>query len=119
MVTPLKRTAVLAMAMLISALLRVGARAATATIDSDPLVVTADDTGAIQVKFAGSDTAEFFPPTADIGDAGLNLAVRQGTTGCSTTGAGYPFYGPGTSRPMGPVSGPAARPPGKTATLPP
>jgi hypothetical protein len=117
MVTPLKHTAVLAMAMLMLALLPVGARAATATIDSDPLVVTADDTGAIQVKFAGSDTAEFFPPAADIGDAGLNVAVRQGTTDCSTTGADYSFYGVGTSRPMVPVSGPTAGQQGDALTL--
>src|SRR4051812_29661137 len=60
MVTLVKHKAVLAIAVLMLALLPVGARAATATITSDPLTVTADDMGAVQVKFTGSDTAEFY-----------------------------------------------------------
>ena len=104
-------------AVLMLALIPAGAGAATATIDSDPLVVTADDLGGIQVRFTGSDTAEFYPPTSDIGNAGLNVAVRQGTD-CTTTGVQYFFYGiGGTGRPMVPVSGPTLGQEGNAQTL--
>src|SRR5689334_12917957 len=115
MTSPVQRSLTLAVLML--ALVPVGARAATATIDSDPLVVTADDAGGVQVRFTGSDTAEFYPPTSDIGNAGLNVAVRQGTD-CTATGVDYFFYGIGTAgRPMVPVSGPTLGEAGNAKTL--
>jgi hypothetical protein len=97
-------------------LLPVAAHAAEATIDSSPLNVTADDMGGIQVKFDGSDTAEFFPPSASIGNAGLNVGVKQDPN-CATTGVEYFFYGVGTGRPMLPLSGPTLGQAGNALTL--
>ena len=102
--------------LLLLALLPAGARAATATIDSAPLNVTADDLGGIQVKFDGSDTAEFFPPSSEIGNAGLNVGVRQGTSSCATAGDFF-FYGVGAARQMVPVDGPTLGTQGSAQTL--
>ena len=107
---------VLAAGALLASLSPAAAHAAEATIDSSPLNVTADDMGGIQVKFDGSDTAEFFPPSASIGNAGLNVGVKQDPN-CSTTGVQYFFYGVGTQRPMLPLSGPTLGQAGNALTL--
>src|SRR5262249_43988203 len=72
------------------------AGAATATINSSPLTITADDTGIIQVTFTGSPSGEFLAQPNAPAYAGLTAALRtsntQGLTTFSyTTGGGFRF----------------------------
>ena len=72
------------------------AGAATATINGNPLTVTADDTGIIQVSFTGSASGEFLAQPNAPAYAGLTAALRTSntsgfTTYSYTTGGGFRF----------------------------
>jgi hypothetical protein len=51
--------------------------ATVGTIPGSPLTINADDNGQLQVTFKGSSTGEFFPPSSQSANAGLNVAVAQ------------------------------------------
>jgi hypothetical protein len=70
------------------------AHAATLTINGNPLTITADDTGVMQVAFTGSASGEFLAQPNAPAYAGLTAALR--TTGNAsvfsyTTGGGFRF----------------------------
>ncbi|MGZ6682364.1 MAG: Ig-like domain-containing protein, partial [Solirubrobacteraceae bacterium] len=53
------------------------ARAADAVIPGNPLTISANDNGQLQVVFGASTTGEFFYPAAAPASAGLNIAVTD------------------------------------------
>jgi hypothetical protein len=109
------RLSSVALAAVIAALAPAAAHATTATIDSSPLNINADDTGALQVQFDGSSTGEFYNPSLPLGNAGLDVGLKQGND-CTTTGIPYTYYGVGSNNPMVPVSGPTVEQ-GSTTTM--
>jgi hypothetical protein len=75
---------------------------APVTIDGDPLDVTVDEFGALQARFDGRDTAEFYPPSGTVGNAGFHVSVFSDPS--------FTLYGPSGSG-YTPQSGPVALPP--------
>jgi hypothetical protein len=83
--------------MLLAALGAAPARATDFTIPGNPLTIYANDSGQMQVAFAGSTTGEFFPPSLAPANAGLNIAVTQAQQAPPLTV--YGFEGSGTFDP--------------------
>ena len=48
-------------------------------IPGNPLTIYANDNGQLQVVFGASSTGEFFPSSPAPGNAGLNIALTDGT----------------------------------------
>jgi hypothetical protein len=68
------------------------AHAATGLIDGTPLNIYADDAGRLQVAFDGSAAGEFFLPSLQPANGGLNIAVAQGSSAFAVYGfRGLPF----------------------------
>jgi hypothetical protein len=73
------------------------AQAADGVIPGNPLTIYANDSGQLQVAFAGSSTGEFFLPSLQPANGGLNIAVTQGSSPFAVYGfRGSPFLPAGT-----------------------
>jgi len=74
---------VLIRALLAAAALSLGvttnAPALPVVIDGSPLNVFVDPDGQLQARFDGEVAGEFYPPTSDAGNAGLNMVVDAGS----------------------------------------
>jgi hypothetical protein len=91
-----------ATALLATLLVLVGASPAMAeVIEGDPLRISMDGTGRLQVRFAGAAAAELKPASSDLaGRSGMYLNVSSGP------GSSFPCGPPGLGNPFTPMSGP-------------
>jgi hypothetical protein len=81
---------VAAASLVCAALAAAPARAATTgTVPGSPLTIYADDNGRIQVAFQGSTTGEFFLPSLEPANAGLNVALTPVGSGNPLTVFGF------------------------------